>query len=171
MTRAPHFQPVTLNYSSDPFNPDCPGDGCHLLHFRDERVRSGGRGGASSSDVRAASPADCKLARCAHIAATYWLTVKTRESNIRKREDTGHSLFSLPPPPPPRPFLCPCLSVLLSPPPLPLLWLVVPCICAPGGRPVGTGFRGETIAVRILNGARAAGARAREAGQGAEAMG
>lgn len=45
MTRAPHFQPVTLNYSSDPFNPDCPGDGCHLLHFRDERVRSGGRGG------------------------------------------------------------------------------------------------------------------------------
>lgn len=43
VTRAPHFQPVTLNYSSDPFNPDCPGDGCHLLHFRDEQVRSGGR--------------------------------------------------------------------------------------------------------------------------------
>lgn len=41
----------------------------------------------------------------------------------------------------------------------------------PWRAPVGTGFRGETIAVRILNRARTAGARAREAGQGAEAMG
>lgn len=171
MTRAPHFQPVTLNYSSDPFNPDCPGDGCHLLHFRDEQVRSGGRGGrpALMSGLRPRPIASWPD------ALTLRRPTGSQSRRVNQTSEKGRtqvipcSLSPLPPHHVPfsvRVSLSSCL-----PPPLPLLWLVVPCICAPGGRPVGTGFRGETIAVRILNGARTAGARAREAGQGAEAMG